>query len=325
MTTTNNNVTIQVPQELLGDLQAYLAQLQVMSAPAPAPALAPVELESMVAQVRQVINHRINADGVWSFNIMFTDKSTEWVVDDKCDCELKIGEYMASRKLRTAHLFCRVSTKDQASSTSTSLATQETELRSAVVGGEQRIRVHKLSESAYKRMPHKLSDLGTTAVGGDSIYVWRVDRLSRNICTTLSWVEDLDARGVHLVAHSEGLTYRDNKLAFIQSILDAQKEAALLGQRVKMSYKHKRDRGDEAVGGLPWGKKYHRIMSNNGLNTKCKVVVDNPAELILKTRIKCSNECPTLLAHTLNMEGLTKRGRKWSVSMIKTIRKGKKM
>jgi len=318
---------MQVPQELLGDLQAFLAQLQVaapMVAPAPA---APVELEPMVvgepvvAQVRQVINHRVDDEGGWSFNIMFTDNSTEWVVDDKCDCELKIGQYMASRRLRTAHLFCRVSTKDQASSTSTSLATQEAELRAAVEGGEQRIRVHKLSESAYKRMPPKLADLGTTAVGGDSIYVWRVDRLSRNICTTLSWVEELSARGVHLVAHSEGLTYRDNKLAFIQGILDAQKEAALLGQRVKMSYKHKLDRGDEAVGTLPWGKKYHRIMSADGLSTARKMVVDHPSEIMLVRRVKGSKVEPATMASTLNREGITKRGRKWSVGMIKAIRK----
>jgi DNA invertase Pin-like site-specific DNA recombinase len=326
---TTKNMTMDVPEELFAQLQEHLATLQMVQNTdpmAPTPVMDvedEVEGEFKVGIVKKVINHIINSEtGEWSFNIMFSDNTLEWVDDSKCDCAQKIGEYMATRQLRTAHLFCRVSTKDQASSTSTSLKSQESEMRAAI-GAAGRIRVHKLSESAYKRMPPKLEDIGNTAVAGDSIHVWRVDRLSRNICSTLSWVESMHDRGVNLFAHSEGLTYSDNKLAFIQGILDAQKEAALLGHRVSMSYKHKRDRGDDAVGNLPFGKKYHRIMTADGLSTVRKVVMDHPTELIILKRVKGSKGCPTLLARKLNMEGITKRGRKWSVSMVTAMRKAK--
>ena len=327
MSNNTNKVTMDVPKDLFAQLQQHLATLQMAQNTSPASVMDDEgDGEFMVGVVKQVINHRVNSDtGEWSFNILFSCNNTEWVEDSKCDCEQKIGEYMATRQLRTAHLFCRVSTKDQASSTSTSLATQEAELRDAVRVSRSagRIRVHKLSASAYKKIPPKLEDIGNTAVDGDSIYVWRVDRLSRNICLTLSWVEALHARGVNLVAHSEGLTYRDNKLAFIQGILDAQKEASLLGDRIKMSYKHKRIRGDEAVGKLSYGKKYHRIMTPDGLNTVRKIVVDDIKEIRVKMRVIKGKGCPTRLAQTLNSEGITKRGRKWSAAMIVAMRKAK--
>ena len=46
--------------------------------------------------------------------------------------------------------------------------------------------------------------------------------------------------------------------------MNAQKETVILGSRIRGSYEHRRDRGDEAVGRLPWGKKYHRILSQDG-------------------------------------------------------------
>lgn len=324
MTSTVNR-TMQVPLELFDQLQQHLATLQ-MTQQANSDTSDEINGEFEVGVVKKVINHRVNSEtGEWSFHIMFTNNTTEWIEDAKCDCEMMIGEYMATRQLRTAHVFCRVSTKEQASSSSTSLATQESELRKAVIisGCAGRIRVHKLSASAYKKIPTKLVDIGDTAVEGDSIYVWRVDRLSRNISLTLSWVEDLDSRGVNLVAFSEGLTFRNNKLAFIQCILDAQKEAKLLGDRIKMSYKYRRERGDEAVGRLAYGKKYHRVMTSDGLGTQHKLVVDNPEEILVIRRIKTSTSCATRLAQTLKSEGITKRGRQWSATMITAMLKAK--
>jgi DNA invertase Pin-like site-specific DNA recombinase len=334
MSSTTNKMTMEVPQELFSQLQEHLAMLQMTESVEPtvmdgvSRAEEPVEeSEKEMEQacvVKKVINHRVNSEtGEFSFNILFADGSIEWVEDSKCDCELKIGEYMATGNLRTIHLFCRVSTKDQASSTSTSLEAQEAELRSSVANleGTYRIRVHKLSESAYKRMPQRLQDIGSGAIAGDMIYVWRVDRLSRNICATLSWAEEMHSRGVHLVAYSEKLNYRDHKLAFIQGILDAQKEAELLGNRIALSYKHKRDRGDEGVGNLPFGKKYHHIMTADGSRTERKVIIDHPAEILLIKRVKESRKCPKSLAEELNRGGIKKRGRKWSANMIKKMKK----
>ena len=134
-----------------------------------------------------------------------------------------------------------------------------------------------------------------------------VDRLSRNIIAYLSWLEDLDQRGVKIVAHSEGLTYADNKLSFIQGVVDAQKEAALLGERVKKSYERKRERGDERVGGLPYGKKYQAVFNEDRSRTIYKMVLDHPEEILNIRRIKNSMSSSGVLANQLNREGVTKR------------------
>ena len=125
---------------------------------------------------------------------------------------------------------------------------------------------------------------------------------------------------MNIIAHQEKLSYRENKLDFIQAIVNAQKEAEILGSRIKNSYDHRRERGDEAVGRLPWGKKYHRILNGDGTQTVRKVVIDDPQEIMITRRIKSSRAASGSLADKLNMEGEFKRGRRWSAIMIKRIK-----
>jgi hypothetical protein len=91
-----------------------------------------------------------------------------------------------------------------------------------------------------------------------------------------------------------------------------------------MSYKLKRQRGDEKVGNLPYGKKYFRVLSTyNPLETLKKTVVDNPDEMSIIDRIKAKNTKfdPALMAEQLNSEGLKKRGRKWNkLSVLRVYR-----
>lgn len=280
----NRVVNMEVPEELADQIQRYMTQLQV-TGNVPEPEVTEDGTIPWVEEVQRVLNHRIKQEK-WEFQLKFAS-GTEWVPQEKCDCPDLIQAYLGRKKIKTTHLFCRVSTKEQTSCESTSLPLQEAKLREAAGSGTtNRIVVHKISGSAYQRIPPQLRDVGDGALGGDTIMVWRVDRLSRNIVDYLAWLEDLNKRGVNIVAHQEDLSYSHNKLDFIQGIVNAQREAEILGSRIRSSYDHRRDRGDEAVGRLPWGKKYQRILSVDGTSTVRKVVVDNTEEIALTMRIK---------------------------------------
>ena len=150
-----------------------------------------------------------------------------------------------------------------------------------------------------------------------------MDRLSRNIVQYLAWLEELNNRGVEIYAQSENLHYRTNKLSFIQGILDSQKEAAAIGARVKLAYNRKRARGDERVGGLPYGKRYRRILASDGKTTVRKVVENNPVEMAIISEIKASQkkEVPRLTAERLNKRRKYKKGKRWNASMVRRCQK----
>ena len=249
----------------------------------------------------------------------------DWVNENNCNCENKIAEYLEGKGVRTHYILCRVSTKEQARENSTSLQGQEQELRAAIADivptqhSPLRIRVSNIRGSAYKSIPAIMKRIGKAARAGDSIWVWRVDRLSRNIVQYLSWLEDLNNRGVEIYAKSEKLHYRANKIAFIQAILDAQKESAAIGERVKLAYKRKRARGDERVGSLPYGKRYRNILAANGKKIIRKVVENNPAEISILNTIKQAKnkELPNITANKLNRSRKFKKGKRWTASMVK--------
>ena len=91
---------------------------------------------------------------------------------------------------------------------------------------------------------------------------------------------------------------------FIQAIIDAQKEAAAIGERVKLSYKRKRERGDKHVGGLPYGKRYHRILSPDGMHTVRQIVETHPLEASIIREIcnSSTKEHPSVTAQRLKSE-----------------------
>jgi DNA invertase Pin-like site-specific DNA recombinase len=273
-------------------------------------------------EVKSIIDHRCTEEGI-EYLISWKGYSNEhnsWVNERDCNCFEKIVEYFHTKSEKMAFLFCRVSTKDQASSVSVSLKAQESELRKyAYEKGYDRknIMVFKISESAYINIPKKLQQIGFFAKKGDIIMVHRVDRLSRNITKYLEWLEGLNDRGVKILSLSEKMSYSKHKLDFIQNIVNAQKESMLIGKRIKSAFKVKRERGDAF--GAPFGKKLVREKSGK------MVRVNNTEELEqLKTirnlvrNYKGSKK--TLTRHVLkNVKNLKKRGKYWSAPMINAI------
>lgn len=330
MSKKSGTVNMKVPADMVDQLQAYMAQMNVGVA-AGWPSQAPQDPETevmnddgtMECEVSRVLKHRRRDDGGWEFEVTWKGYRTrEWVRDEDCNCESAIADYLRTVGITTAYVFCRVSSPEQAQSTNVSLDAQRDELLTAVAGMNkfQRVRVYAISASAYKRIPQVLRRIGGACQAGDAILVWRVDRLSRNIEEYMDWIRTLHARGVTLYSHQEKITYADDKLPFLQAMLDAQREAAVLGERVKLAYRRKRARGDQRVGGLPYGKKYFAEINPDG-TVKRKFVGLHPLEHAVTERIRKSKKTAQELADVLNQEGVKKRGKKWNKLMVLRLKK----
>ena len=325
----NTTVNMQVPADMVDQLQEFLQNSRMLEEQEAAFGVGDVPRDdegleseendvSRMCTVKRIVGHRKDQEGQFEFRVQWaSDHSTEWVRDEDCTGPL-LPAYLAKEGIKTAYLFCRVSTKDQAGDTSLSLQAQEASLRANVPVGFERVRTLSISKSAYVGIPKALREIGEAANSGDAIMVWRVDRLSRNIIHYLDWCEKLAERGVIIYSEEGNMTYNENRLTFIQAIVEAQKEAMVLGERVKAANREKRRRGDEHIGGLPYGKRYRRITNVDG-RTERMVVVNDPAETDVINRIRRS-KTPALIVGLLNDAGIRKRGRRWTKEMVARIR-----
>jgi DNA invertase Pin-like site-specific DNA recombinase len=316
----NNVVQLEVPIDILENMQTYMNSLLISDEDK-----IEEDIDEEQCEVICVKNHRL-VDNNWQFEIMWKNGQSEWVDDNKCSCEILINKYLQNieQKFKTAYIFCRVSTPEQATDDNLSLHAQEDELRDAVdkLGCYDRVRVYSISQSAYKNIPKTLIRIGESVIPGDGIFVWRADRLGRNIVSYLDFIEDLNKREIFIYSHQESMNYKDNKLEFIQAILNGQKESKIIGERVKLAFRRKIARGDERIGRLPFGKKYKRVLVKDSTNNTTKmIVVDNIQEQYVILRI-CKNKgkkMPKAIADELNAEGIKKKGRKWTKIMVSHI------
>lgn len=326
MPSTKKTVTMEVPENMVNLLQSFMASLNMKT---PSSSNGNVYFEEKVEKIDQrevseIVGHRVGADSLsYEFKVAWKgNKNQQWVSEKDCNCEFLISNYLKSIGIHTAYLFCRVSTKDQAESTHLSLQAQEAELRQvASQAGYTRVRVYSISCSAYKGISQQLQVICEAAQKGDAIMVWRVDRLSRNIEECLGMIKEVHQKGVTLYSHNEKITYAENKIEFLQALLDAQKEAYILGQRVKLAVRRKRERGD-IIGSVPYGYMHHRIYTHDGLNTEKIVKADNEIEKNIIKRISKEfkdRRSIEQIAYGLNRSGIKKRGRKWSSAMVKKI------
>ena len=106
---------------MLEQVMQYMQTLRVDTTPPHT-----LQTESKECEVSRVIGSHNGVEG-WEFQILFKDKTSEWVKEENCFCENKIAEYLQGKGVQTAYLFCRVSTKYQQGNTSTSLIGQSQE------------------------------------------------------------------------------------------------------------------------------------------------------------------------------------------------------
>lgn len=272
-------------------------------------------------EVSAVTDHRVDEKGNWHFRLRFKGfRDTEWVADKHCDCEKLIREYLATKRISTVYGICRVSSKNQAGPTHVSLQAQEFRLRntaSEMYGNKCRVKIYKMSTSVYKGIPALFQYLAEEVFqNGDTVLIYRVDRLCRNIIKFLAFLENLNEKGVKIYAQDEKLWYGENRLQFIQGIVDANKEAELISKRVRMSIEQRKNRGDDALGSVPYGWTLVREEKTNRL---VKVQHMGEQKILKRLYLLAQSMQPEDVADQLNSENLKKKGRKWTKAMVKRI------
>jgi DNA invertase Pin-like site-specific DNA recombinase len=141
-------------------------------------------------------------------------------------------------KMGTKWGYARVSTEDQ------ELGLQVTALRDAGVP-EVNIVTEKASGKAGSHRPLYAALLGRLKAG-DSLVVWKVDRLGRSTLDALTTAKELHERGVHIIITTLGIDLKTptGELVFGIMMQIAQFERTLIKERVKAGMAEAKRRGD---------------------------------------------------------------------------------
>lgn len=275
-------------------------------------------------EVERVLNHRVYNDK-FSFLVKFRGfRDPEWVSDDDCNCEGLIREYMIENvpETKTFYGISRVSSKSQIGPTHVSLMAQEVKIRESIDQFKNafqmtRIKMYNITSSAYKGVPTQLKQVAEHSQNGDIVVIYRVDRLSRNIVRFLGLLEDMNDKGVSIYSQSENLWYHNQKLDFLQHILNANRESQNISKRVKLSVGYRKRRGDY-IGSAPYGFKLSR---NPNTQSVAKIWDPEEQQVIRMIKENVGNLSARMLADKLNEKKLYKRGKAWNPAMIRYIRK----
>lgn len=222
---------------------------------------------------------------------------------------------------------CRVSSKKQAGPTHVSLDVQMQALKRVVDNlilpvpyTAKYVYYTQISASAYTDVPVEIAQIAEDARSGDYVFCYRVDRLSRNIFKFLSVLESMYDNGVKIFSHEEGIWYtRESKLAFVQMLLDAHKESENLSRKIRKSVVYRRERGDW-VGSTPYGYMLKREDSGKVV----KVVSPKEQEVIALVQAKAMVWTDSLIVKYMSKHHITKRGRPWTLTMVKDMVKSLK-
>ena len=269
--------------------------------------------QSKTYEVKKVTSAR-KVDGKFEFKLKYKGYSEEyWTPDKDCDCEELIHDCLKRMKIKTVYCICRVSTKRQEGPTHLSLDMQSAKLTRMARERypDARIKVIRISESAYKGIPKKLVELTQFLDDGDVLLFHSVDRVSRNIVKFLGLLEELNNRGIRIYAMVENVWYYEKKLDFIQLIVNANREAETLARRMKQAIQARRERGDDF--GCSYGYKLFREEKTNRLFRG-----EHPEEQKIIKVIQEMNEngdSYARIAYTLNKK-CKKRGRDWTVKSV---------
>ena len=257
----------------------------------------------------------------WSFDCKFVGGRVERrVADHDCHCEELISQYLSKLPVpvNTTYLFCRVSTKAQASETSTSLASQaQTLFKAGYVLAQaddvavRRIKTLSVCSSAYSTISSRLVDIGAASRRGDCILVQSIDRLTRNCEHFRPWASEVHGKGVIVYSVLDRLAYSPSDSTFMAKVMLAENHSRVTSEKVKRSVAYRKARGD-AIGGVPYGKKYATVDGR-------KVLVDHPEEQDVIKLIESERGAGCTqrdIAESLNRDGFLKRGKRWTASMV---------
>ncbi len=163
--------------------------------------------------------------------------------------------------------YCRVSTTDQ------NLSLQKDALKNA---GCEKIFEDVISGAKSKRPG--LSEIIDYARKGDSIVVWRLDRLGRSLKDLITIVGELEKKGVELISIHEAINTKTSsgKLYFHMFAALAEFERNIISERTKAGLDAARARG--RLGGRPKGlnksKRKHAVDLYNAKDKSIKEICE---------------------------------------------------
>lgn len=308
------SITIKIPEERIEEVMARFAEMGLTSSTNETTLVENEQKnEYFDAEVKSIIDHKVDKSGNFSFLINWGKKfHPTWIEDSNCFCEETISEYLQTKGINTTYIICRVSTLQQAMDKKTSLNSQEAALvKKAKDTFSERIKVVKTTASAYRSVPRNIQTVFDSCHRGDRIMVYRIDRLSRNITKLIPLLNTCDKNGVDIYSLEEDISYTKNKSAFLQSVLDAQKESDMMRKRQLQRIAFMKDKGVEWKGRLPYGKMYKKVGKN-------KFVVDDKVAMSRINFIKDQRryKCDRLIAEELNANKMYYRGKRWTARNV---------
>lgn len=242
-----------------------------------------------------------------------------------------------------AHIYCRVSTKQQATDVATSFTIQVQHCVGfcAMQGWDMAEIVQEVASSKKLSNQSKLLTMIHTMAPGDKLLVMRVDRLSRNVLQALTLIDTLKEKNIQL--HStleqydcetpEGMYFM--RLALSQAQLENDK----LGQKIKWARAAIKSRGGE-LRRAPFGSEAYRtpegIRKFRSSDAEMKVVA-KVRELRGINMSAMRSALPTArgessgtkvnkghgdkaIADYLNEQGIKNRTKAWTASAIHYLR-----
>lgn len=181
------------------------------------------------------------------------------------------------------------------------------------VAGENALWVSEGKCSGFKGIQPTLEDMISQLVKGDTIYVYEINRLTRNLEKGLEIMTRLLELGVKCVGVNDDVILSEKPRhikQFHEALIEAHYESYRMSFRAKQMIKKRKSSG-LAIGRVPFGMK--RVAGKNIPN-------DLEQNIIHKiTEFKGRRMKDKLIASKLNREGLRNRGKPWKSSAIRYL------
>jgi len=197
------------------------------------------------------------------------------------------------------YVYVRVSTRKQSGHNHVSLETQISEINKAIINkGIPTIIIDEIG-SAYAPRQKKLTNLIDILRPSDTIYVYSIDRLSRNLLFGVMVINKIYNKNATLEVVNEGIsTKTDTQRAHIlRGILDAELQSSIMSNKIKDALKLRH----------PYG--YRKINSE---------FIKHDEEYKILEEILKSNDLVEL-CKTFNATGVMKRENNWSVGSMRYV------
>lgn len=263
-----------------------------------------------------------------------TKNESFWSDDSDCSCEQLIQEYFKKNQLniRTIYCWCRVSTKKQAEDNHCSLDLQCVTLVDFAQNNysvRDRIKVCKLSQTAYTKQSRELNDIVNNCSENDIILCYSIDRFTRNLELVMELLIKISEKGVTLHSVKDNITYTDEtKPDFFIKMIHAQLESANIGKRIRGALAFKKSQLEKNGTGQWKGKRipygYRRTSASSS-----DVSIDNEEQKNMQTirNMFAKNKSVFKICQELNHNKMRRRDQRWTqaqvANAIKTCDKNK--